>query len=264
MARWTWNKLGSAERLGVAYNEETVTENLLLKIAQRHRWQGLEVRSWTKIEEGKGTSKTYGKATGADWDFWISDWAGRGVQVRVQAKRQFSSGKYDSLNGGSKQFSDLWNNRGSAIPIYLFYNWHATFGNRSRICAPSDQAHWGCSFAPHPAIPKIKAPSPADIKVMRPWHCLFCQCGSSSSKISTLPDYVGRALKSAYMDRRVDASEGALALNFEHFEPKRSPPDWMPLTERGSEGVERLQAYLKKHQLRGVASVKQTQPILEG
>nr|SPS05122.1 protein of unknown function [Candidatus Nitrotoga fabula] len=201
-AEWTARTLSKAYRLKMAYNEETITENVLLALADRHFGSDLVIRAYTKPEEGTGTSATGNLPTGADWSFWFADGNNRGIELRIQAKRLFDTGKYESLNGNGTQIQKLHNNKGNAIPLYVFYN-NSDFYNypnfrknlnlylkkkslvnwRYPLPFPFSDL-WGCTYAPLTSIPKKNKPTYFDIPVMLPWHTLVCDCFSSQLSVN--------------------------------------------------------------------------------
>lgn len=280
LASWTAARLGASTRLGVPFNEETVTESLLLKLAKQHRPPHFRIRAFSKNDEGKGTKDTGGVPTGADWDFFFADWTGAGVAVRVQAKRLFPSGKYENLDGSGKQLQDLRRNCGAALPIYVFYN--DTSQNwlwSSWPCDPScglsfrGASVWGCSFAPVIGIPKVRQPKPAQIAAMRPWHCLVCPRPRRGVASSGLPQRVVGAIRSAYerlpddSDDRFSSASGLL------FETTTTWPVWaralqgesaVPEQASYSSGTfETLDRYLIETGLKGVALIEQLLPDVE-
>lgn len=90
-----WHDMSEAEAFGIPRNEETTTETLLLNLAKKHHGRGLEIKAYTKKEESQ---------TGADWAFWFSDPFGKGIGVRIQAKRYYATDKcYKSLYHQSKE-----------------------------------------------------------------------------------------------------------------------------------------------------------------
>lgn len=273
LSSWTSLKLRTSLKLGLAFNEETITESILLKLAERHAPQHLAIKSWTKPEEGKGTKATAGKPIGADWDFWFSDHAGKGFYLRVQAKRQFKSGRYESLDGTGQQIVDLWNNRGRAVPIYVFYNdtdgphfaKSTTKFNANRF---QRMSMWGCSFAPLTAIPRKPEPTPDDISEMRPWHCLVCSCEAGQRAAGTLPETIRTAVQAVY-HATMDQGDNRLAgIENLAFEITSEQPEWVELLEdetfdRPPDDLrfeERLGALLDERKLQGVTLIKELQP----
>jgi hypothetical protein len=277
LAAWTRSTLGKADRLRMAYNEETITETLLLTLAERHAGRGLSIRAYTKHEEGTGTKATSGKPTGADWSFWFANTHNLGIELRIQAKRLFSSGKYDSLDGTGKQIKDLQKNCGSAIPLYVFYN------NTSEVwlehllesfCCLSGfprDTDWGCTYAPLISIPNKLGPTPAEILHMRPWHTLVCgctcpNCGSKLGKVAgTLPQRVAAAVEKAYANSLLKKKSKSKWVKDLSISSENSPPDWVRLLITGDAGAKvdgqegrqtsEIDAYLNKHGLRGVVIV---------
>ncbi len=269
LASWTSTSVRSSVRYGVAFNEETITESILLMLAVWHSPHDLVIRSWTKPEEGKGTKATGGRPTGADWDFWFADQSGKGFHLRVQAKRQFKSGKYESLDGTGQQIVDLWNNRGRAVPVYVFYNdaegphfaQSPTQFNANRF---QRMSMWGCSFAPLTSIPQKPEPSPRDITGMRPWHCLVCSCAADQLASGTLPEAVQSAIKSIYTAAPSAGDDRLLGIENLTFEITDDAPDWVSLLE--SDTVDgsavddqrefNLATILTERNLRGVAMIR--------
>ncbi len=279
LAAWTSNKLSKADRLKMAFNEETITESLLLKLAERHAWRDLSIRAYTKQEEGIGTSKTggKGKATGADWSFWFGNTKRLGVEVRIQAKRMFTkSGKYESLDGTGPQIQTLFKNAGASIPLYVFYNppvsdrkqWISHIERHWFACALGwplwgNLSDWGCSYSPVTAIPKIDQPKPSDINWMMPWHCLACGCCLKHGNSASLPERIASVLEGAYKQAG-NPQDDERFKNFPQisFELKKTP-EWVTLLENDSArdrdeedvGNSKLNSFLIDHGLDGVASI---------
>ncbi|HGE8526705.1 MULTISPECIES: DUF6615 family protein [Serratia] len=275
--------LSKAERLRMAINEETITEIILLGIADFHSGRDLEIRSYTKAEEGRGTNSTKGKATGADWSFWFCDNHGKGIEIRIQAKKLFKSGEYDSLNGSGSQINNLIKNRGLAIPLYVFYN-----SNLECLYRHADYLFYhdfpfyrdldfGCTYAPVTAIPSKKKPSPKDITVMFPWHYLVCKKSCSSFRLGScdvvnsesLPQRVASAVKSAYEASFLFGNSEASSEKIKEtiaefsFELRDVTPTWVESLELQSDDSsvnKKIELYLKEHGLRGVCVIKEIMP----
>jgi hypothetical protein len=121
LAGKVWRDRQAAETLGVPWNEEAVTEWLLLNLAKRHNGPQFDIRAYTRAEES---------LNGADWEFRFSD-SRVGVTIRIQAKRLYKSGRYESLfkSGASRfdQLCKLQSKAGAAYPLYVFYNFPRAF-----------------------------------------------------------------------------------------------------------------------------------------
>jgi len=105
--------------LGAPLNEETLTEITLFEIASAHQVSGeFMVEIATKSAENRH---------GADWEWWLIK-NGRGVGFRVQAKRLFENGAYQSLfKSGPDRLSQAKTLISTAeadglVPLYCFYN----------------------------------------------------------------------------------------------------------------------------------------------
>src|SRR5258707_11960783 len=83
-----WKRMATARKLNIALSEETITELVMYEIALAHLADPrFRVVLATKPQESKH---------GADWTWWFTQ-GGTGVRFRVQAKRLFPSGTYESL-----------------------------------------------------------------------------------------------------------------------------------------------------------------------
>jgi hypothetical protein len=266
LAAWTWRKIQAASELGVAFGEETITESLLLKLAERHAGRGFRIRAYTKPEEGRGTAATGGLPTGADWAFWFASPSGKGIELRIQAKRQFPSGQYKSLDGNGQQIRDLAANCGRAIPMYVLYNGPSNFDARgaqwSRLacssgCSPRfrGQSTWGCAVAPVSAIPAKSGPFPSELKPLRPWHCLVCECSGSQPGAGSLPDKVARLANGLY--RYPSVSNGGSDDNTT-FEPHDEVPEWVGWLKRSENAEPNWADFWERTGLAGVALIQET------
>ncbi|SOB95220.1 hypothetical protein [Rhodobacter maris] len=270
LAFWVMDRMDHALRRNLAFSEETITETLLLKLDERLSHFGLRVKSWTKKEEGVGTKATGGRPTGADYDIWFRDIEGDGIGVRIQAKRMFPSGLYNSLDGNGQQIMDLRNNCGSMIPIYLFYNRNnGRFTPIPTCIASAEFRVWGCAFAPVDGIPAINSPSPIQIVGMRPWHELVSNCDlghgeQGPGRDFSLTQSVAGNLRRAY-DSIAGAKYDSFSPRFDRFldapklsfEPSRREPDWVKALELSRDRPGLINDYLAGTDLEGVALIEQ-------
>jgi len=185
--------------------EETLTENVLYEIARRHQTGDFLVIPATKQEES---------IHGADWLFWFVS-GKKGISYRVQAKKLFPSGRYESLfkSGSSngipvdpeEQIKKLIQkaDEDSHIPLYCFYNFSHPDGNFKQIypgCLHKYRppSFWGCSIALAQDVSFAKSNALKDLrKFMLPWHLLACSShnralvDSSVKTISSLAEPKG-------------------------------------------------------------------------
>lgn len=286
-AHHVWRKMTDAERFGIPRSEETSTEELLLNLARKHFGRGLEVKAFTKPQESKN---------GADWAFWFSDASGKGIGMRVQAKRYFSEkGKesYDSLYHQSdkqkaqskltgavtpNQCETLLNyqdRRDKLVPIYAFYNSDALDLRailqphvsqkwwiwRSFPFAPED---WGISAASALAVKHAdwgKRNKAGDF-AMVPWHCLVCGCCWDERPVdSSLPNLIGHGLRQLYSYTGEELSKEfpEIAILELPFEPTENAPSWVGMLENRSEFEEALSNQMDSLNLKGVAVIQETE-----
>ncbi len=270
----------------MAYNEETVTENLLLELAERHSGRNLEIRSYTKPEEGTGTKATNNLPTGADWAFWFGDTNNKGIELRIQAKRLFNSGKYESLDGNGQQIEHLMKNCGSAIPLYVFYNSKALhknrfvdetfFGNLEYFHNHHFHYHTnlGCTFAPVTSIPQKNKPLHNEINRMYPWHVLVCHCQGSEDETKSLPNLphrIASSIQRAYnlnengKNLSQDTSTYGENIKLLQIHSENEAPEWVRLLHQAKErpsnseysNIAELDDYLEKRHLRGLVSIRE-------
>ncbi|CUJ89762.1 hypothetical protein RUE5091_00925 [Ruegeria denitrificans] len=179
-AAWVWNEQGHAFNNGLALQEETLTEMLLLRMARDHAKHGLNVTMFNKTEEG---------INGADWE-WIIRTRFCELGLRVQAKRLYHKDKskdYGGLDPSSPQAGKLIKRAGSNIPLYVFFN--HDHGVNSKLLHGGGEhpyrgrSYWGCSIA---CAKKVKAAGTnklSDLKKhMKPWHRLVTMSGKCDAK----------------------------------------------------------------------------------
>lgn len=122
LAQTTFEELAEGYRLGLAPNEETLTDKHLLELQRRHPGR-ISVKRFSKAEEA---------ANGADWEWWFHR-AGRGFGMRVQAKRQSRQFRYPELGRNAGSSGHLQVDRliedaavSGILPYYALYN-HRNF-----------------------------------------------------------------------------------------------------------------------------------------
>lgn len=179
-----WHDLQDAITFSSPLHEEAITQYNSLMLTRNH-WKENFIYQFNKMtEEPK---------TGADW-LWVFFDSGKlnYIVVAVQAKRLYSSGKYDALKTSQTQkLIDYANNQHlGCIPIYVFYNhpglrvfrhpiknknWRMAY--RPNVIDPIDL---GCTFVnahviKHNGEAISKDPQSLSANT-RPWWHLACQC----------------------------------------------------------------------------------------
>lgn len=269
-----WQDMSDAEQFDMPRNEETTTEELLLRLARKHQGRGLSIKAYTKKQEA---------ATGGDWAFWFSDPKGRGIGARIQAKRLFSSsGRYESLFHQSdtqkkkgkptpNQCQTMLKHQDGLVPIYIFYNSEALLKSplfpsyrywRYYPFCYFGLAAWGISAASALAVGQAnwgKNNKPGDF-FMAPWHCLVCEeCWDVTATGKSLPELVSHGLKELFEARRDDVEADTSLKDYRiSFKLTEKPPNWVRLLTAGNDDRERLTSKMQKLGLHGVAVLAQT------
>jgi hypothetical protein len=198
-----WRDIRDSEKFGVNIGEESITDNLLLKIA-RCREVDIAVYKFSKKEEAR---------QGADWQWFFSSSSGnKHFGMRVQAKRiDVHSLSYRYIDHEIKDGSgrkhlqvDLLiedakrNPKYKLYPLYFFFNyWNDRSISRrlSNRCNTRVGGSLGWTFASAQdvrplAIARKKQLDPDLLEVSYPIRCLFCH-----DEALDLPDGIQSALK---------------------------------------------------------------------
>jgi hypothetical protein len=248
LAGSVWNKQVQAHRLGLSLQEETITEFLLLEMAQELSPLGVYVRMFSKAQEGgrKKSGKVIIEAEGADWEWFVKGLGGCDTIFRVQAKKLYrdrpvKDGHYGGFKPGHKQTDDLIRRAVGANPIYVLFN-HPDVSNHS-LFGPTRQPDffgrncWGCAvttaqFMKHVGSNSLAAIKPGSV----PWHRFF-SIGQPCRPANAMKWIAGRS--GASPDKQPQG-----------FVRAEGPPEWVSvLTDEQSD----LTEYLEEHHLQGVA-----------
>ncbi|ESZ60191.1 hypothetical protein NL532_25805 [Mesorhizobium sp. C120A] len=181
-ADWVWRQIADADRHGLAFSEETITETILLDLQREHP-EEVRLRAFTKREE---------KNNGADWEWWIGR-PGRWLGMRIQAKRlalpreefkQLQS--YGRKNGSPPQIDVLIAEaaKHSLNPGYCLYihsrKWPTlrawpVYG----FVGGGPLSPQGCLLASANAVKATGSNALTRIApVAVPWHLMVCHCAA--------------------------------------------------------------------------------------
>ncbi|MGX9117880.1 DUF6615 family protein [Mesorhizobium sp. BHbsci] len=169
-----WKQMATARSMGLFVGEETITETCLYNIAIRHWKSSIAIIPASKPQE---------TVHGADWEWWFTR-KGRGVGYRVQAKRLFPSGRYQSLFKSGDKYGQLKTLVANAKAdnldaLYCFYNFDHSNGLRgfTNGCPHSYRgpSFWGGAIALPEDVEQVGSNEIKDLRhIMRPWHSLVC------------------------------------------------------------------------------------------
>jgi hypothetical protein len=179
--RWqagqVWNRMAKAASVRMALSEDTITETALYEMALARLGDNtIVITLATKPQEHRH---------GGDWEWWLI--AGSiGISFRVQAKRLFPNGRYQSLlKPAPHRYQQLDTLRAAArrdghAPLYSFFNFDhstATFNRWDGHCRHSYHmpSFWGCTLAAPSGVRAAGSDRLHDLlPYMRPWHKLVC------------------------------------------------------------------------------------------
>lgn len=202
LSQMVWAKRGAAKTVGLPFNEETITETILLDL--QTSYPGLvKVVAFNKSQEAK---------TGADW-LWsfVNVDSSRSVTMLVQAKRlEDTEQVYPGINRKIgkrvppvRQIDRLLDTaRQHGVPaLYAFYN-HLSREDRvpktCRSLQPGDTAHidgFGVSLAEAHSVEAVLPDETFDSHRFHsiPLHCLLCSSGSGERPDGGTPELVAAA-----------------------------------------------------------------------
>jgi hypothetical protein len=263
LAGWVWKEQAAAHGFGLSLQEETITEVLLLEMARKLSPLGLNVRMFSKPQEGGRVRRTKVieadgteteveeviiEAEGADWEWFVEGPDGCMASFRVQAKKLYKDtpikeGRYGGFKPGDRQIQDLIDRAVGSNPIYVLYN-HPDVRNSS-LFGPSRQPDffgrdcWGCAvttaqFMKHASSEKLALIKPGTV----PWHRFF-SIGSPCRPKMAMEEIAG---KISLTDDEKPQS----------FIQATTRPDWVGML---SNGVSDLSGFLAERRLRGVAHI---------
>lgn len=200
--------ISEATQLGLLYQEETISENLLLAIARR--CQNVKIKSFKRHQETKN---------GSDWEWWIGV-GGKWLSIRIQAKKKRTNGDtfhrlltYQAKTAANTQIDTLimLADADGHLPAYCFYVSDQSYST-------SCPSLLGCFVADAKSVKNAKSDKWAVLsKISHPWHYLVCDCKCHHSSSPAILDAVSRkveieSLKDSLPEylKNWDESEGAM------------------------------------------------------
>lgn len=221
---------------------------------------------------------------GADWFWWFGD-KSTGVGFRVQAKKLFPSGRYESL---LKKKGDPYGqlkalvtnaNKVNQITLYCFYNFNFgwRFAKCTRHCRHKYRApsYWGCAVALPEDVQRENSDLFSDLQgYMLPWHLLVCT--SAKKSLADAVRNAGTMLAAPKPTRKLDdgtlrAGRGRLDVEFAKRTTPQDVREIMEIQERRrptaarfvtrQEIDARAQSLLNEQDLAGVAIFNDTRSI---
>ena len=248
-----WREKASAEQFGLFMNEETLTETLLFHLARRFQGNSVRVHPFTKAQETRN---------GADWEFWFAQ-GQQAVGLRVQAKRLFPSGNYDSLNPNGQQTQNLIKRSGNCFPVFVFYNDERVYSCYTPECNCGDYrgpSYLGCTLTSAYIVSGLAHRNLTLLaRECIPWHCLLCD--RKSTKHTSLPAIVAASVNERFartaasdvdLSRKCETVETPLQFR-SHVEQMADKRDGRTVRRGGDfEEPAWLEEYLERRVLAGI------------
>lgn len=258
IASWVWQNIELAQRTGLKFSEETITESILLQLATCHPGK-VKIHAFTKPEEG---------INGSDWEWWIGE-NGNWLGMRVQAKRiklpseTFAPlQRYKSPKGSTYQIDNLLSRARSdgLNAAYCLYfaskKWPAMRAWPTyAFLGGGPLSPQGCLIADASAVKTVGKDTLAALApVTVPWHLLVCHCSAGALNRGGLADAAYSVLDAS---RGLTPRSGDSTLIDAPLVPPQNdlPLHMRLLRENGEEVVgaskEMLWSYAKERNLKG-------------
>lgn len=258
-----WTSICEAQKFGLSYTEETITENFLLHL-KKYNPNEIHFKSFKKKEE---------RINGADWEWWIGrngQWNG----MRVQAKRiklpdeKFESLFYKSKKAINRQIDYLIESakNNNLTPIFTLYCYSENV-TQLREMKQHCYERWngpfyqsGCLVAHAQNIESRGSKKLEDIMNFSfPWHLLVCKCPTEFDQ-NSLQGGLSNNLQDLFgtfnNGPRDDNDEESLFVG----EPRYDLPDHMRFVLKESEErPDFIEEYCEKWDLGGLAVINSGQ-----
>jgi hypothetical protein len=255
---WVHDRLAKGDRFGVHLQEETLTEDLLLDIAEM--MPNLQVTMYTKPQEAR---------EGADWEWWFQGRKWFGVRVQAKWLQTMSNGRLgyplDYRVGGRSSGPlqvDVLRDRAREAGIaaaYVLYNGPLDLVRFAWDCRWLDRRpeHFGVSFLPIAVAHALVEDKALEFErvagASRPWPCLV-RCGPGFAPgcgfwppeppgSADLDHVVARRFFSAAYDglRHVNRAGRDLPLDYVNNRVARyrlaEPPEYLRLLAEGNRDI---------------------------
>lgn len=218
MARTVWRRRAAAKKAGLPYDEETITQDLLLDLSISYPGE-IEIIPFSKPEEGD---------FGADW-LWsfVSADSSASLTMLVQAKKlDKTERRYSGLNQlvgdrspPERQIASLLATaaRHRVPAMYAFYNHLADAKRVPRVCRSLDHSDrdqilgFGISMA---EADRVDHHLPDDLfdthrEHSIHLHCLLCTSGSGSKGPGGSAAAIAQTMRRWRRDRREERKAGS-------------------------------------------------------
>lgn len=194
LALWTWSQIKLSTELKSPFNEETITESIVLKLKEKHP-ASVGIYAFSKREEHK---------VGADWEIWFLDNSNkRGIGWLLQAKRvylpslRYQALKPNLMNGNSQTSRLIRHSKTRGLsPMYLLYNWVPEDFDLSKVPRGSilvaNRSLFGCALASAEALRRKNTNRLTELsEISVPWHHAVCPSSSDRKNdlLSTVIDF---------------------------------------------------------------------------
>ena len=209
LSHMVWNKRGAAKAARLPFNEETITETILLDLQIAYPGH-VRVIAFNKIQEAN---------TGADWLWSFINVSGsQSFTMLVQAKRLEDAEQiYSGINRyigkrspPTRQIDQLLATaKAQGVPaLYSFYNHVSQTSRVPRTCGslpPGNRGHidgFGISLADAHAVKAVVPDETFDTHRghSMPLHCLLCSRGSGVRSGSGTPEMVASGIARLRVD----------------------------------------------------------------
>jgi hypothetical protein len=224
--RRIWIELASSYNSGIGRKEETITDDLLVRVHAAHPYEVLTF-PFRKHDEAK---------TGADWEWWLTDgalWFGLLIQAKKldPASHKYHGIKHVVRSSNTPQIDLLMTQAGlkGIDPLYFFYNYStsplASFQWNCGV-VPKEIEQFGCTVAHARGVKYLLRQGGAGLpklsRISVPMKCLVC-CSCIASSNAGLPSR-GEAVVGALCSGYAEVFEAA---PIDHHRPRENPPSYV-------------------------------------
>lgn len=258
LARTTWRRRGSAKKHALSFDEEAVTQTILMDLADHYPGHAVIV-PFNKVQEGK---------IGADWAWaFVNVDETKVFPMLVQAKAlDLNDIEYPEIKRfigktSIRQIDRLIATAASLgwPPLYAFYNHLDDCSRIPNTCGTIEMARlapaaetWGVSIADAYQVRAALIDQSFDTHCLhsKPLHCLLCSMGSGIRPPGGSPDLAFRSVRS--FEATVSA-DGAVSARPDGL---KAPLDGLPQMFRDARDLLSIENHQQRERARGALAEK--------